>query len=55
LYFVDSAPIASNGQDRDQCSSSPPPANTRSCLPGWISSDALPMQCALVEQAEAIQ
>jgi hypothetical protein len=47
--------MASNRQDRVQCSSSPPPANTTSCLPSWICSTALPMQCAEVAQAEEIE
>jgi hypothetical protein len=37
-----------------QSSSSPPPAKTMSCLPHWISSAPLPMQCALVAQADEI-
>ncbi|CSC84939.1 Uncharacterised protein [Vibrio cholerae] len=55
LYLVDSAPIASNIMVCDQYSSSPPPANTMSCLPSWISSTALPIQCAEVAQAELIE
>ena len=38
LYLDDSAPMASNISVSVQCSSSPPPANTISCLPNWISS-----------------
>jgi len=55
LYFELIAPIASNRQLSVQCSSSPPPAKTMSCLPIWISSAPLPMQCAEVEQAEVIE
>ena len=47
--------MASNSTDSVQCSSSPPPAKTMSCLPSWMISAALPMQCALVEQAELIE
>ena len=49
------APMASNRMLNDQCSSSPPPAKMMSCLPIWMSSQALPMQCALVEQAELME
>ncbi len=52
MYLEDSAPMASNRQLMDQCTSSPPPAKTISCLPHWMSSAPWPMQCALVEQAE---
>ncbi|MCY1449417.1 hypothetical protein D9M71_661510 [compost metagenome] len=55
MYWVERAPMASNRQLWLQCSSSPPPANTTSCLPSWICSMALPMQCALVAQAEAME
>jgi hypothetical protein len=47
--------MASNRQESVQSSSSPPPANTMSCLPHWICSTPLPMQCAEVEQAEVIE
>src|SRR5438067_4115700 len=47
--------MASNSTDSVQSSSSPPPANMTSCLPQAISSAALPMQCALVAQAELIE
>ena len=47
--------MASNSTVSDQCSSSPPPAKTMSCLPVWISSAPLPTQCAEVEQAEEIE
>ena len=53
--MLDIAPMASNRHDSVQSSSSPPPAKTMSCLPIWICSLALPMQCALVEQAEEIE
>ena len=53
--FEDIAPIASNSTDKDQSSSSPPPANITSCFPHWISSVALPIQCADVEQADEIE
>ena len=52
---VDMAPMASNSTDSVQSSSSQPPANMTSCLPHWISSAALPMQCAEVAQAEEIE
>ncbi len=55
LYLLDSAPMESNNTESDQWTSSPPPAKTMSCLPNWIGSLALPMQCALVEQAEEIE
>ena len=55
LYWLDSAPMASNSTESVQCSSSPPPARTTSCLPHWISSAPLPMQWALVEQAELME
>ena len=38
-----------------QSNSSPPPANTMSCLPNWISSIAWPIQCADVAHAELIE
>jgi hypothetical protein len=44
--------MPSNIADEPQWSSSAPPANTMSCLPSWMSSAPLPMQCALVAQAE---
>src|ERR1700759_3019113 len=47
--------MASKRTESDQSSSSPPPANTTSCLPHWINSNALPMQCALVEQGDAME
>ena len=47
--------MASNRQLWLQCSSSPPPAKTTSCLPSWICSMAWPMQWALVAQAEEIE
>ena len=47
--------MASNNIASDQCSSSPPPAKTTSCLPHWICSAAAPMQCVLVAQAEVIE
>ena len=37
--------MASNRTDSVQSSSSQPPANITSCLPYWIISAALPMQC----------
>ena len=55
LYSDDMAPMASNRTDSVQSSSSQPPANMMSCLPHWISSAALPMQCAEVAQAEEIE
>jgi hypothetical protein len=55
LKSDDMAFMASNRTDSVQSSSSPPPANTMSCLPHWISSPPLPMQCALVEQADEIE
>jgi hypothetical protein len=55
LYFELIAPIASKRHDSVQSSSSPPPAKTMSCLPHWICSAPLPMQCAEVEQAEVIE
>ena len=55
LYWVDNAPMASNRNDWLQCSSSPPPAKTMSCLPSWICSTAVPMQWALVAHAEEIE
>ena len=55
LKWVDIAPIASKSTERDQSSSSPPPANMTSCLPHWIISAALPMQWALVAHAELIE
>ncbi len=55
LNFEDIAPIASKRQDSVQCTSSPPPAKITSCLPIWICSTALPMQCREVEQAEVIE
>ena len=55
LYFEDIAPMASNSTDSVQSSSSPPPANIVSARPSMISSAALPMQCAEVEQAELIE
>jgi hypothetical protein len=55
LYLVDSAPMASNSQAISQHSSSPPPAKTMSCLPSWICSTALPIQCAEVAQAELME
>ena len=55
LYFELIAPMASNRQESVQSSSSPPPAKTMSCLPSWICSTPLPMQCAEVEQAEVIE
>jgi hypothetical protein len=51
----DIAPMASNRLDIDQSRSSWPPANITSCLPHWIISAALPMQCAEVEQADEIE
>ena len=51
----DMAFMASNRTESVQSSSSPPPANTMSCLPNWISSAPLPMQWAEVEQAEEIE
>ena len=53
LKPCDIAPIASNRLDSVQSSSSQPPANITSCLPHWIISVALPMQCADVAQAAA--
>ena len=47
--------MASNSTDSVQSSSSQPPANMTSCLPHWISSAALPMQCAEVAQADEIE
>ena len=55
LYFELIAPMASKRHDSVQSSSSPPPAKTMSCLPHWICSAPLPMQCAEVEQAEVIE
>jgi len=55
LKCVDIAPIASKRSDSVQSSSSQPPANMTSCLPHWINSVALPMQCALVAQADEIE
>jgi len=55
LNFDDIAPIASNRFDIDHSRSSWPPANITSCLPHWISSQALPMQCAEVEQADEME
>jgi len=55
LYFDDIAPIASNRFDMVQSRSSWPPAKMMSCLPSWIISMALPMQCAEVEQADEIE
>ena len=55
LYFDDIAPIASKRHDSVQSTSSPPPAKTMSCLPIWICSMPLPMQCSVVEQAEVIE
>ena len=51
----DSAGMASNSTVMVQSSSSPPPANMMSCLPIWINSAALPMQCELVAHAELIE
>ena len=47
--------MASNMAVWVQCSSSEPPAKTRSCLPSWICSMAAPMQWAPVAQAELIE
>jgi hypothetical protein len=55
LKPLDMAPMASNRTDSVQSSSSQPPANITSCLPHWISSAALPMQCADVAQADDIE
>ena len=41
--------------DSVQSSSSQPPAKMMSCLPSWISSQALPMQWLEVAQAEEIE
>src|ERR1700741_1350818 len=49
------APMASKRTESVQSNSSPPPANITSCLPHWINSAALPMQWALVEQAELME
>jgi len=55
LNFALIAPMASKRHERVQSSSSPPPANIRSCLPIMICSAALPMQWSEVEQAEVIE
>ena len=49
------APMASNSTDKVQSRSSQPPANITSCLPYWIISAALPMQCDDVAQAEEME
>ena len=47
--------MASNNTVMVQCTSSPPPAKTMSCLPIWMSSMPWPMQWAEVAQAELME